>query len=1207
MRNIKFIVLALFAALTTGVVAQVQSFSAAEIKSGATKGAVSVSTPLNVVNKQMCKENNKSVKIDAIEGGSTASTVNDNYVQISATSDIAKLVLHATYNSSGSGKKMAFVYWGEGVTPSIDNVLSAELVTFVGYDGACDQNYAEVTLPTGVRTIRIYRQLKKFDGHGASSSNYGDGTTFFIADIDVTAGPAPKSNDATLKSLTYNGVSVPDFAPEKTHYDVELAAYITALPTITAETNDAKATFNITGPSAIPGTATIDVTAEDGETQKRYTIAFTRESSSPKVLTAVWDNMRGTAVIDNINRTITGAVTNGSSLTLAPTFTGRNISTWSPKDAQDFSAGSIEYTFTNNNSNESTTYSVTITEAPAVSSNAQLSDLSVAGYTINFSSDIYSYDVTVPASTTTPPTVTYTLSDPKSTAVMTTATGIPGVTFIVVTAEDDEIQSVYTVNFNIPVPSTSLSTHVPGIYESEDGYKGALRIIEGREYEVYYATTSTVDDGKTLAVAVVPQRKVDGITTNAQEKSCAAKDGWFKMNAGDKKSDFNPTDAVDEFEAGSYAIHKLMNGTGYEFHIRGYDQFCFYGTDAESDKSKGKYFQVIIDGKEQNVTPSKTASVRRFNIPAGEHVIKVIGVGESKNEFYGFSLRLTQSPYIRHLRGNDSTQVVYQKRSIPPVSYIVKYNSAPGVKTALEWKTEPATGIELTKFGKGSAFADTLQLSGQALCPTGLYKYEIVSSLNGVEVQRVAGTFNVATLIIAPSDTVLETYKDEALEVPLRFPYYAYDDNIRIQWENDHQPNGIIFIKSNDTLIIDGTPTEIGDFKYEVSAVGGNRIKGMIRVKELDLSNHPILYLYQNNIAYEKDGVYNYLKDRGKNLITRKCRPEARPIDQYRNYEWVIISEDADATNPEVLEVIRGGANLPILNMKAFSYTSGRLDWGEPDNGSVDTITNNGRNIFVEQDEHPIFKKLNKKRGDKIQVLSEVNKKGLMPINVTYAGTLCLATAYTRSIDDYYKDGELQTFLHEIPASMRGGKKYICLPIALSSSKNLTAEGKKLLDAAVEYLLSDDTFEQIPTLQITSFDIDGVRGEMKNNKIHFEIDLSLHKDLDIKAISPQITLASEYTHVTPASGKAVDFSTSMYKPVEYVVTDYINRRVYEVTVHTFSSEGLEDVYSIGEWVNIYDIYGRKITTTNENIFTMELPRGVYLIVNEQGKTTKILK
>ena len=69
--------------------AQVQSFNAAEIKNGTTKGAVSVSTTLSVVNKQMCKENGKGVKIDAIEGGSTANTVNDNYVQISASSDIS--------------------------------------------------------------------------------------------------------------------------------------------------------------------------------------------------------------------------------------------------------------------------------------------------------------------------------------------------------------------------------------------------------------------------------------------------------------------------------------------------------------------------------------------------------------------------------------------------------------------------------------------------------------------------------------------------------------------------------------------------------------------------------------------------------------------------------------------------------------------------------------------------------------------------------------------------------------------------------------------------------------------------------------------------------------------------------------------------------------------------------------------------------------
>ena len=73
------------------------------------------------------------------------------------------------------------------------------------------------------------------------------------------------------------------------------------------------------------------------------------------------------------------------------------------------------------------------------------------------------------------------------------------------------------------------------------------------------------------------------------------------------------------------------------------------------------------------------------------------------------------------------------------------------------------------------------------------------------------------------------------------------------------------------------------------------------------------------------------------------------------------------------------------------------------------------------------------------------------------------------------------------------------------------------------------------------------------------------------------------------------------------VTDYINRRAYHVTVSTYNPEGIEDIYSVGEWVNIYDIYGRKVTTTNEDIYQMALPRGVYIVVLENGETFKIMR
>ena len=168
------------------------SFSADEIVAGKTVNAVTVGVNGLAVgaNKQMCKNEGTAQKFSAVEGKATANTVDENYVEIKCSTEISFLKLHATFNSSGTGKKMAFLYWGENATPTYENVLSAELVTFVGYDGACDANYVEINVPKDARTIRIYRQLKNFNGTTyEKNKNYGEGQTFLLENIEIEAAP----------------------------------------------------------------------------------------------------------------------------------------------------------------------------------------------------------------------------------------------------------------------------------------------------------------------------------------------------------------------------------------------------------------------------------------------------------------------------------------------------------------------------------------------------------------------------------------------------------------------------------------------------------------------------------------------------------------------------------------------------------------------------------------------------------------------------------------------------------------------------------------------------------------------------------------------------------------------------------------------------------------------------------------------------------
>ena len=441
-------------------------------------------------------------------------------------------------------------------------------------------------------------------------------------------------------------------------------------------------------------------------------------------------------------------------------------------------------------------------------------------------------------------------------------------------------------------------------------------------------------------------------------------------------------------------------------------------------------------------------------------------------------------------------------------------------------------------------------------------------------------------------------------------------EDVILTWPNG-QPDGINGSGANGKYIIGGTPTATGTFPYSITTQGGDTtIQGKIVITAINYGPRSVLYLYKNDLSYEKDAVYQYLNGSGNNkwdLIYRKQKEDGnmRPTEQYANYKWILISEDVDANNPEIIGLIRGGgANLPILNLKGFTYSSDRLDWGEPDNGAIDTTKNTkvkGTKLYIQQPNHPIFKEKMSylKKGDSIQVLSNYELNGLMPINVFEQGTFCLATAYTRDINNYYGNGELQTALHEVPANMRGGK-YICLPMARDVT--LTNTGKNLLDGIVSYLMSpDDSGLELPNPQINSFTLFDLPATINQAENTITISLPQEKYDDLATAHPVITLADPNTHVTPSVEPSIDLRNAIYFPQTFVVSDYINRRAYSLTIEIYDPQGIEDVYTAGQWVNIYDIYGRKVATTNEDIYTMELPRGMYIIVTESGETLKIMR
>ena len=114
---------------------------------------------------------------------------------------------------------------------------------------------------------------------------------------------------------------------------------------------------------------------------------------------------------------------------------------------------------------------ISLVDVPADPLNdATLSDLTVDGTTVTgFAAGTLSYNVEIPEGTTVVPTVvgTPTQSSP-ATAVTTDATGLPGASTVLVTAQDGNTTETYTVNFNFP------STNTPCAGTSTDAVAGTF-------------------------------------------------------------------------------------------------------------------------------------------------------------------------------------------------------------------------------------------------------------------------------------------------------------------------------------------------------------------------------------------------------------------------------------------------------------------------------------------------------------------------------------------------------------------------------------------------------------------------------------------------------------------------------------------------------------------------------------------------------------
>lgn len=1148
-------------------------------------------------------------------GGSLA--VTNNNLEVKSTSMLAfKLAQSSTvkFHVYNSKNKEITDEWS---VRSLTDADMAGIVSQCTNGGTADTYYKIST--TVLSTISVTHGSKNAttttsytnETSTLAAGNYGfyvtshtaDGN--FLIDIVITAaGPAPLSTDATLSDLKVDGQTVAGFAPGTTSYNVTIPATQTTAPVVTATKNDTKAADptiqQATLPTAgNPTQATVTVTAEDGTTTKTYTINFTRAELSHdadlKDIKVNGTSITGfTANTTTYNVTVPFSATTNTSVTATTNNTAANAVITGPNGV----TGTATIVVTAEDGTTTKTYTLNITKAPA-SNDATLRELKYNGTSVpNFSAATLTYSVELPFGTTAAANVTATANYSAAAAQITQPTAAVGTATIVVTAEDGTTTNTYTINFTVstnppsPIPPTSLALHTPGKYtwdKNDSGYEAAYSNYNNNDYETYYFSRDP--SGSSLVVNTTLGDKVDGITQSISTYSC--KTEWFQIKATGWSGEQSTT-VRDEYRGTERRLN-MQAGDSLTMHIKGYKELSILAADNNTTTGNPRVIEVVIDGEAQPRAFNTTTAVRRFTITTGEHVITVRGIGTSNSKFYGFSLAVgatpdMPNPQLVKMGGNDTTQRVAVTQSIKPISYTIKYNR----KTELHWVGQKMDSVSLITKGHGAKY-DTLQVSGKALCASGTYQFYVVTYKDGVAYDSIPGKLTAYTKIDRYTpDSLVEGYTGEAIE-DIQFKYYALSaDSVTLRW-NAMAPAGISGSGTNGIYTITGTPTKTGDFPFTVSVKGGNSIVGMLRILSSDLGANPILYLYKNTY----DNTFYQQVKKNNNLVPRKAKSTPR---DYSKFNMAIISEDVDANNEEAMSLANGEQAIPVLNMKGFTYAADRLGWGDPDNGSIVNT-----HITVMQPTHPIFNGLNTTEGGQIQILDSVSSKGLMPVKIEKDQSLCLATAATRG-RDYDTDGAQQTFLHEIPAAQRNGQKYLLFPLAAASSDKLTANGKKLLQNCIDYLKNNTASPVVlPELQITSFTVNGTAAAI--NQTDNTIELTMPADTDLKAVTPVVTVKDSKTHVAPRhwnkDGVTVDLSND-YMGLDYIVTDYINVRVYTVYAHVENPEGLEEIYADGEWINIYDIQGRKIMTTNESLHQLSLSRGMYIVVTSRG-SFKILR
>ncbi|ANQ51724.1 T9SS type A sorting domain-containing protein [Flammeovirga sp. MY04] len=260
------------------------------------------------------------------------------------------------------------------------------------------------------------------------------------------------STDATLASLSVDGQPLDNFSADVFEYNVEYPYGTTTIPELSGETSFVDvANVETNQATAMPGSASIVVTAQDGVTMLTYTVNYNWGAPSTDAsITAIL--LDGVAMEEFEVATDNYEVMLPASTETLPVIT---VTTSDENATYEVSTlegleGEVTITITAQDGTTTSTYSINFT-LEVLSDNANLTAILLDDVALEgFDADVLDYEVTV----TELQTVTYTLEDETASVEVLQATAFGEKAMITVTAEDGVTVKEYTVLFKQQAPTS---------------------------------------------------------------------------------------------------------------------------------------------------------------------------------------------------------------------------------------------------------------------------------------------------------------------------------------------------------------------------------------------------------------------------------------------------------------------------------------------------------------------------------------------------------------------------------------------------------------------------------------------------------------------------------------------------------------------------------------------------------------------------------